>query len=386
MRALFLFGMLSLVAVLVGCSTEPTSIGSHDPSPVEGLQEGWRESVELPSVVDANGTVFSEAATAEMWVEDGWFMVRRLSSADVVQWQCALARTDSGDKPTVAVEEVASSLKIEFGDCFVREAAGDLRIRRHRKTAEDRWPALDLAIENELAYGLYKPNSIKLAGVRSGEWCWVTSGLEDQDRPDLWVRMEHLDLKGKGFGSGGGYKPARVFYGDRAAEDDGELFIASRSTDAMVQTLFQRSKAKQLVKSGTAPEISFSTTYNVQDNISLSNLRGKPVLLDFWGTWCGPCVAKLPAVEALHQEFADMGLTVIGVHSKQGSEEVEGFLAKHELSFPIVVDTGQTAKAFGVTQFPSYFLLDSEGKVVESFANRPPTEATIRRVMKEAKG
>jgi thiol-disulfide isomerase/thioredoxin len=117
--------------------------------------------------------------------------------------------------------------------------------------------------------------------------------------------------------------------------------------------------------------------------LSLEKLRGKVVLIDFWGTWCGPCVKKLPALEALHKKYRDRGLVVIGVHSEQAGDLVAEFLDKEPLSFPIAVDTGDTAKSYAVDSWPTYFLIDKAGKAQWGFSSSLPREAEIEKLLRQ---
>ena len=101
------------------------------------------------------------------------------------------------------------------------------------------------------------------------------------------------------------------------------------------------------------------------------------MLLDFWGTWCGPCVKKLPHTEELYQKYKDRGLIVIGVHSKQGADKVESFLRENNIHFPIAVDTGETADRYAIEAWPTYFLIDKKGEVIWGFENDAPSEKQI---------
>lgn len=161
------------------------------------------------------------------------------------------------------VDERSGGFKIEFGRFFVSENRGDIRISRQLKHASDRWPTIDLTPVKELASGQMESKGIKLAGGQIDDWCWVTSGLADGDLNDLWLRLEHMEFKRRGYGGAGGFRPAQFFYGDRRVEDDGELFIASRSTDEMVAALLQKKRAQELMKKGIVPELSYGETYNV---------------------------------------------------------------------------------------------------------------------------
>lgn len=362
-----------------GCSRETAPKVNNVTN--KSLPDGWKKTVVLPQVVDERGNVLIHKATIEAWVDQGWLVVRRVSDAGNTQWQCVLASANTEEDIKANVDERSGGFKIEFGRFFVSENRGDIRISRQLKHASDRWPTMDVTPVKELASGQMKSKGIKLAGGQIEDWCWVTSGLADGDRNDLWLRLEHMDFRGRGYGGAGGFRPAQFFFGERRVEDDGELFIASRSTDEMVAALFEKSLTQALMKNGIVPELSYGETFNVPSSVDLSKLRGTPVLLDFWGTWCGPCVKNLPKIEALHKEFAVKGLTVIGVHSNKASETVGEFLTENKITFPIVVDTGDTATAFGIESYPTYFLIDRQGKVVEGFANHPPTDEAIRKLL-----
>ncbi|MCC7262859.1 MAG: TlpA family protein disulfide reductase [Candidatus Latescibacteria bacterium] len=117
----------------------------------------------------------------------------------------------------------------------------------------------------------------------------------------------------------------------------------------------------------------------------LAHLTGNVVLVDFWATWCTPCVEKLPYVQKLHEKYAGQGLVVVAVHSVK-AEEMDAFLQKHGYSFPIALDTGETARRFGVEGIPQYVLIGRDGKLVNSGLKRsPPSEAEIERLLAASK-
>jgi len=131
-----------------------------------------------------------------------------------------------------------------------------------------------------------------------------------------------------------------------------------------------------------APAITASQWLNTGHAPSPEQFRDKVVLLDFWGSWCGPCVRNLPKVQALYEKYKDRGLMVVGVHSAQGAESVAACLANHSCSFPVAVDTGDTATRYGVEGFPSYFLIDKSGKQTWKFGHEPPHEEQIENLLK----
>jgi thiol-disulfide isomerase/thioredoxin len=112
------------------------------------------------------------------------------------------------------------------------------------------------------------------------------------------------------------------------------------------------------------------------------DLKGKVVLLDFWGVWCGPCKRQIPEIVRLAREYDEKGLVTIGVHTQVGKENLPEFLAKNDLPYPIAVDHGaKTAEAYRVTGYPTITVVDREG-ILRGF---DPTdlEATIRVLLAE---
>ncbi len=97
---------------------------------------------------------------------------------------------------------------------------------------------------------------------------------------------------------------------------------------------------------------------------SLQALHGKPVLLDFWATWCGPCRADMPALEKIYADYRERGLVMIGMNVGEDQETVSKFLQQTKLSYPIVL-AGQmeTLESYSVTAFPTVVLIDRDGKI-----------------------
>ena len=106
------------------------------------------------------------------------------------------------------------------------------------------------------------------------------------------------------------------------------------------------------------------------------------VLLDFWGTWCGPCVKHLPQVQDFAGKYADRGLVVIGLHSSQGGESCEDFVEKNGISFPIAIDSGRTAESFAITSWPTYFLIDKTGKVAIGYTSNLPGRDVVENLLR----
>jgi peroxiredoxin len=101
----------------------------------------------------------------------------------------------------------------------------------------------------------------------------------------------------------------------------------------------------------------------------LSELRGKVVLLDFWATWCAPCVAELPNVKKASEQFADGGFVAVGISFDRDAETARQFAAKKQMSWPQVwaqkADDGPIADLYGVGGIPATFLIGPNGKVID---------------------
>ncbi len=107
----------------------------------------------------------------------------------------------------------------------------------------------------------------------------------------------------------------------------------------------------------------FSITSSEGEYLSLDELKGKVVLLDFWGTWCGPCVASVPGLRELNKRFANNSSFVMISVSSDGSEEKwKDFIGKEKMVWPQFLDRERTViRAFRVNAYPTYVLLDAEG-------------------------
>lgn len=93
-------------------------------------------------------------------------------------------------------------------------------------------------------------------------------------------------------------------------------------------------------------------------------LAGKPVMIEFWGTWCGPCVASMPHVQDLWARYRERGLVVVGV-SFETSDVISGFATKHGYTMPMASDPEKKlVEAYGIDGWPTTFVIDKDGKVI----------------------
>jgi cytochrome c biogenesis protein CcmG, thiol:disulfide interchange protein DsbE len=102
------------------------------------------------------------------------------------------------------------------------------------------------------------------------------------------------------------------------------------------------------------------------DPLTLEKLKGKVVMLDFWATWCKPCIAQFPVMREWQAKYGPQGLVIIGMtnHSSQTSEDVRAFLDKHKLPWVVAIDPrDRTHMDYGVSPIPHTFLIDRSGIV-----------------------
>lgn len=97
--------------------------------------------------------------------------------------------------------------------------------------------------------------------------------------------------------------------------------------------------------------------------LDLAELRGRPVLLNFWASWCPPCVVEMPSLELLATRFEADGLEVLAINFRETDATVRRFLEQTALSLPVLRDRdGGAAKAFGVRIFPSSIAISRDGR------------------------
>lgn len=131
-------------------------------------------------------------------------------------------------------------------------------------------------------------------------------------------------------------------------------------------------------RTGAAPAPDF-TLEDLSGNLfSLSRMRGRAVLLDFWASWCGPCRAEMPALERLHREFVGRGLLVVGVNVDEPRETAARFIEQQGYTFTVLLDRGlEASMLYGARSLPTLVLVDAEGNV-EAYGHGMLSEAELR--------
>jgi cytochrome c biogenesis protein CcmG, thiol:disulfide interchange protein DsbE len=112
----------------------------------------------------------------------------------------------------------------------------------------------------------------------------------------------------------------------------------------------------------------FNLTADDGTGVRLDDYRGKYVLLNFWATWCPPCVEELPSLNGVYEQLRERGLVVLGVSVDEDKDLYQRFLEAHRVSFPTVRDPERSVSSrYGTTQYPETYLIDRQGVVIRKY-------------------
>ncbi len=143
-----------------------------------------------------------------------------------------------------------------------------------------------------------------------------------------------------------------------------------------------------LLETGTAaPDWKLPLADGSGKTLSLTDLRGKVIVLDFWSTTCPPCIREIDELDAIQREFESQGVVVIGVAA--GGEtvaEIIQFRKRKRVEYSQIVDSGETATAYRAFSLPTLYIIDRQGRVAAShrgFWNRDGIKSALREVLEQ---
>lgn len=114
--------------------------------------------------------------------------------------------------------------------------------------------------------------------------------------------------------------------------------------------------------------------------ISSADLKGSVIVLDFWATWCGPCLAEMPTFNALHEKFAGRGVKVIGIAVQSGwAEDIKPYRDKHKVAYATLIGDDEVVEKYNVVGFPTTYILDKNFKVHRKFTGKLPEREELER-------
>ncbi len=147
--------------------------------------------------------------------------------------------------------------------------------------------------------------------------------------------------------------------------------IAWTAASRVTTTQATRDRARR-----ATPDISLDTLDG--SKFKLSDQIGRPVVVNFWATWCLPCRAEMPAFEQVYRNHRDQGLVVVGVDVAESPDVVAKFVSEAGATFPIALDvSGEVTELYRIQGMPTTFFIGRDGKIKDTVIGGPLGEAAI---------
>jgi len=360
MRLLFLFGTL-LLAMSAKAQTSAHTVWDE-------LRTKREQLPSLHQEFDVSQTYRSASSTQAS---------KRQVLIDMAggQWR---ERSISGSGVTVRV--------FDGHDLFLMDEGGDEFVRSKRRPKEDAPTPSPYSFGNpdwnkavvieRRPCGLPGVDHVCVVlEIRLKSWMRVTSATDESRMADgsarmmldtengllLWLRtIQSIERRTSAWQSDVSYLAKRMSYGAAA---DGNLFKVPAGLNE-VKELSPWNAAKIRKEMGGKPAVELNLTDMQGKPLTLSSLRGKTVLLDFWTTWCPPCRADAPNLDKLYRKYGPQSLMIVGISVSEERDTVEKFLKEHPHSFPIALTTeNEMPRPYQISAFPTYIVIEKDGTV-----------------------
>lgn len=161
-----------------------------------------------------------------------------------------------------------------------------------------------------------------------------------------------------------------------------DALIQAFNAEAGLSQAAASSAASQSDKKQEAPRVAAEFKLSDLDGrqISSEDLKGSVVVLDFWATWCGPCLAEMPAFNSLHGKYAGRGVKVVGIAVQSGwAQDIKPYRDQYKIAYPILVGDDEVVEKYGVIGFPTTYILDKDLKVHRKFTGKLPGKEELER-------
>ena len=341
----------------------------------------WRDSVDLPTSI--GGSVQAQ-------LRQGWLHAWRVDDEGQELWHTILGQADQPGR----VEKTNPFTVVVHhpdGQSHIRDDLNRNRLSGHRQAlVGEPFPGLEIEVGDPAVQSTYRsaeePPDTHLTRWQRDHWVWAGSGPSDA-RLHTVVRLAPILTIPQRQTLEKPTADQAILHWDRAEfTDDGQTFAVRYISPREMEVMHQRYALDQ----GAMPfEIDIErwlqpvAGYEESSLNSLAQLQGKVVLLDFWATWCSPCIEKLPYVSELYERYRDQGFIVIALHSADRADNLDDFVGRHDYAFPIALDTGETSWRYGVTGIPHYILIGRDNRIapIEVPGNQPPTAEQIEALL-----
>jgi peroxiredoxin/outer membrane lipoprotein-sorting protein len=162
------------------------------------------------------------------------------------------------------------------------------------------------------------------------------------------------------------------------------VFIPPEGTELVKRFEPPGRSTEEAVKIGNpAPEFTLKDTEGKE--AKLADFRGKVVLLDFWATWCGPCIQAMPHIQAIAEIYKERDVVVLGINTWENDpSKVKPFLEEKKITYRILMDSkDEVVEKYGVLGIPTFFILDKEGIIRQSMTGMPADKKKIQQNLEE---
>lgn len=145
----------------------------------------------------------------------------------------------------------------------------------------------------------------------------------------------------------------------------------------------KRAVYDELLARESPPAVESDTWIN-SEPLHLNALKGKVIMLDFWATWCAPCIGSIPRTNQLHEKYGDDGLVIIGVCNRRGVERMGAVAREHGIAYPVCADAdGSIMASYHVNSYPDYHFIDRSGRLRVADCENGRIEDVIKLLLDE---
>lgn len=120
----------------------------------------------------------------------------------------------------------------------------------------------------------------------------------------------------------------------------------------------------------SSEQVAYNNDFNLQDidgnTVSLSNYQGKIVVLNFFSTWCGPCIAEIPDFVEVYNQYKNKNIQFVGVSLDSDMGALKQFISENKMNYPVVVDDGNVSNIWNIEFIPTTYILDRNGNILTS--------------------